>query len=129
MSFKVDYNSANNLIAPGSYECRIVEAFTNATAGGTLFFSVRMAIRDDVAQPHKGRIKERWDLLDKYGYYPFDEIKGESVSRTMECAYDDWCAGMMAEGLGFKDDAEFFFKRAENWRNGCQMRLREASAS
>ena len=56
MSFKVDYNSANNLIAPGSYECRIVEVFTNATAGGTLFFSVRMAIRDDVAQPHKGRI-------------------------------------------------------------------------
>ena len=56
MSFKVDYNSANNLIAPGSYECRIVEAFTNATAGGTLFFSVRMAIRDDVEQPHKGRI-------------------------------------------------------------------------
>lgn len=56
MSFKVDYDATNNLIAPGSYECRIVEAFTNATAGGTLFFSVRMAIRDDVAQPHKGRI-------------------------------------------------------------------------
>ena len=74
-------------------------------------------IKDTLTKPHKGRIKERWDLLDKYGYYPFDEIKGESVSRTMECAYDDWCAGMMAEGLGFKDDAEFFFKRAENWRN------------
>ena len=56
MNFKVDYDSANNLIAPGSYECRIVEAFTNATSGGTLFFSVRMAIRDDVEQPHKGRI-------------------------------------------------------------------------
>lgn len=56
MSFKVDYDSANNLVAPGSYECRIVEAFTNATSGGTLFFSVRMAIRDDVEQPHKGRI-------------------------------------------------------------------------
>ena len=74
-------------------------------------------IKDTLTKPHKGRIKERWDLLDKYGYYPFDEIKGESVSRTMECAYDDWCAGMMAEGLGFKDDAEFFFRRSENWRN------------
>lgn len=56
MNFKVDYDSANNLIAPGSYECRIVEAFTNATSGGTLFFSVRMVIREDVEQPHKGRI-------------------------------------------------------------------------
>ena len=74
-------------------------------------------IKDTLTKPHNGRIKERWDLLDKYGYYPFDEIKGESVSRTMECAYDDWCAGMMAEKLGFADDAEFFFKRSENWRN------------
>jgi predicted alpha-1,2-mannosidase len=86
-------------------------------------------IKDTLTKPHKGRIKERWDLLDKYGYYPFDEIKGESVSRTMECAYDDWCAGMMAEKLGelgtgngerdesLMADAKFFFKRAENWRN------------
>ena len=74
-------------------------------------------------------MKEGWDLLDKYGYYPFDIVKGESVSRTMECAYDDWCAGLMAQKLGergtgnverdesLKADAEFFFKRSENWRN------------
>ena len=86
-------------------------------------------IKDTLTKPHKGRRKERWDLLDKYGYYPFDEIKGESVSRTMECAYDDWCAGMMAEKMGkwgtgngeldkrLKADAEFFFRRSENWRN------------
>ena len=74
-------------------------------------------IKETLTQRHHGRNKERWDLYDKYGYYPFDEIKGESVSRTLECAYDDWCAGLMAEKLGFKDDAEFFFKRSENWRN------------
>ena len=101
-------------------------------------------IKDTLTKPHKGRIKERWDLLDKYGYYPFDEIKGESVSRTMECAYDDWCAGVMAEKLGelgtyppsgasaeggsmrggngerdesLMADAKFFFRRSENWRN------------
>ena len=96
-------------------------------------------IKDTLMKPHEERVKERWDLLDKYGYYPFDIIKGESVSRTMECAYDDWCAGVMAEKLGergtaaakamavesgngeryesLKADAEFFFKRSENWRN------------
>ena len=56
MNFKVDYDAANNLVAPGSYECLIVEASTNATSGGTLYFSVRMVIRSDVEQPHKGRI-------------------------------------------------------------------------
>jgi len=91
--------------------------------------SAYVQIKDTLTKPHKGRRKERWDLLDKYGYYPFDEIKGESVSRTMECAYDDWCAGVMAQKLGelgtgngerderLKADAEFFFKRSENWRN------------
>ena len=86
-------------------------------------------IKDSLTKPHKGRSKERWDLLDKYGYYPFDKIRGESVSRTLECAYDDWCAGIMAEemvkrGTGngeldksLKADAEFFFRRSENWRN------------
>ena len=86
-------------------------------------------IKDTLTKPHKGRIKERWDLLDKYGYYPFDIIKGESVSRMMECAYDDWCAGVMAQKLGewgtgdgerdesLKADAEFFLKRSGNWRN------------
>ena len=81
------------------------------------WLSAYAQIKDTLTKPHKGRVKERWDLLDKYGYYPFDEIKGESVSRTMECAYDDWCAGVMAEKLGFKADAEFFFKRSENWKN------------
>ena len=41
-------------------------------------------IKDTLTKPHANRHKERWDLLDKYGYYPFDEIRGESVSRTME---------------------------------------------
>ena len=74
-------------------------------------------VKDSLTEKHDSRRKERWDLLDKYGYYPFDEIKGESVSRTMECAYDDWCAAQFAAALGKADDAEFFSKRAGNWSN------------
>jgi predicted alpha-1,2-mannosidase len=74
-------------------------------------------IKDSLTAAHPNRRKERWDLLDKYGYYPFDEIKGESVSRTMECAYDDWCAAQFAAALGKADDAAFFLKRAGNWSN------------
>ena len=74
-------------------------------------------IRDTLTRTHDGRYKEDWPLLDEYGYYPFDKIGGESVSRTLECSYDDWCAGTMAERLGFADDAQFFFRRAANWTN------------
>ena len=74
-------------------------------------------IKETLTKSHEGRHKENWDLYDQYGYYPFDKIRGESVSRTMECAYDDWCAAVMAEKLGHADDAAFFFKRSANWKN------------
>ncbi len=75
------------------------------------------AVRDSLRNAHPGRHKERWDLLDRYGYYPFDEIRGESVSRTLECAYDDACAARFAAALGHAGDAAFFSRRAQNYRN------------
>ena len=63
------------------------------------------------------KAKENWDLMDRYGYYPFDVIRGESVSRTLECSYDDWCAAEMARALGHAEAEAFFRKRAANWRN------------
>ena len=58
-----------------------------------------------------------WDTYDKYGYYPFDIVKLESVSRTLESAYDDYCAARFAEALGKTDDVAFFNKRANYYKN------------
>ena len=62
------------------------------------------------------KIKENWDLYDRYGYYPYDKIHGESVSRTLECSFDDWCAAEFCQALGRGDEA-FFRKRANYWKN------------
>ena len=62
------------------------------------------------------KIKEDWEAYDKYGYYPFDLIKGESVSRTLECGFNDWCAAEFCRALGRGDEA-FFRRRANYWRN------------
>ena len=74
-------------------------------------------IKDSLTEAHTGRVKERWDLVDEYGYYPCDVIKGEGVSRLLECAYDDWCAAQMAEALGKSSDARFFAERSACWTN------------
>lgn len=83
-------------------------------------------IKETLTKPHASREKEDWDIYDRYGYYPFDVIKGESVSRTLECAYDDWCAAVMAERLSkmadiggkeLENDAAFFFRRSGRWKN------------
>jgi predicted alpha-1,2-mannosidase len=43
----------------------------------------------------------------------------ESVSKTLEYAYDDACIARFAKALGKDDLAARYAKRAENWRNLC----------
>ena len=50
------------------------------------------------------------------GYIPADR-EGESVSKTLEYAYDDWCIAMMAKSLGKQDDYKHFLVRAQNYKN------------
>ncbi|MGH8125239.1 MAG: GH92 family glycosyl hydrolase, partial [Rhodanobacteraceae bacterium] len=52
----------------------------------------------------------------KLGYVPSDH-ETESVSKTLEYAFDDWTIARMAEAMGRKQVAKEFFKRAANWRN------------
>jgi predicted alpha-1,2-mannosidase len=41
----------------------------------------------------------------------------ESVSKTLEYAYDDWCIAQMAMILSKIDDYNYFIKRSQNWKN------------
>jgi predicted alpha-1,2-mannosidase len=56
------------------------------------------------------------DSYKEYGYVKADE-EGESVSKTLEYAYDDWCIAMMAKSLRRMDIYEVFIKRAQNYKN------------
>ncbi|MEY4875464.1 MAG: hypothetical protein RL708_613, partial [Bacteroidota bacterium] len=49
--------------------------------------------------------------------YISSEDDNESVSKTLEYAYDDWCIGQMAKALGKTDDYNYFEKRGQNWKN------------
>jgi predicted alpha-1,2-mannosidase len=62
-------------------------------------------------------MKSYWRILEKYGYYPFDSIKVESVSRTLEHTYDDYCAAEFFKSLGDTAKASFFMKRSDNYKN------------
>ncbi len=72
------------------------------------------AVKASLTSSH---LKSDWEIYDKYGYYPFDLVKDESVSRTLESCYDDWCAAQLAKALGKDDDAAFFEARSRNYRN------------
>lgn len=56
------------------------------------------------------------DYYRQYGYIPY-ELLGESVTRTYEYAYDDWCIAQVAILLGKRDDYDYFMKRSNYFKN------------
>jgi predicted alpha-1,2-mannosidase len=56
------------------------------------------------------------DAYKRRGYIDASDAS-ESVSRTLEYAYDDWCIAIVATKLGRPTEAARFFKRAQSWRN------------
>ena len=52
----------------------------------------------------------------KIGYVPFDH-ENESVSKTLEYAFDDYCIAQMAKKLGKGEDYKYFMKRAMYYKN------------
>jgi predicted alpha-1,2-mannosidase len=50
------------------------------------------------------------------GYIPADK-EGESVSKTLEYAYDDWCIAQVAKGLNDVEAYQDFSRRAQYYKN------------
>lgn len=60
--------------------------------------------------------EEGLDHYRDYKYIPAD-LENESVSKTLEYCYDDWCIAMMADILGKEDDYNYYMERASYYRN------------
>ena len=59
-----------------------------------------------------------WDLLNNYGYMPFDlEPHGEAVSKTLEYGYGDDAVARVARSLGQNETALRFAHRAQSYKN------------
>jgi predicted alpha-1,2-mannosidase len=54
--------------------------------------------------------------FNKNGYLQLDD-ESESVSKTLEYAYDNWCIGRVAEIMGKTDEAALFYRRAQAFKN------------
>ena len=56
------------------------------------------------------------DAYKQNGYISIDD-EHESVSKTLEYAYDDWCIAQMALLQDRHDDYKYFMQRSQSWRN------------
>ena len=92
-----------------------VSLIADAIIKGNTPFNVNKALDACIVTSNHRSFDGLGDYLDK-GYVP-NESSGNSVSTTMEYAYDDWCIAQAAKKLGRKAIYEQYLKRSENYQN------------
>ena len=56
------------------------------------------------------------EFYKKFGYVPFN-LLDESVTITLEYAYNDWCVAQIAKALGRDDDYNYFLNRSKAYEH------------
>ena len=56
------------------------------------------------------------DAYKKNRFISMDD-EHESVSKTLEYAYDDWCIAQMAQILNKTEEYDYFMQRSQSWKN------------
>jgi predicted alpha-1,2-mannosidase len=106
-------NSANENWCMSGYHS--VSVIADAVVKGNAPFDANAALEACVTTARGRKYMNIGLYIDK-GYIP-DERDGNSVSSTLEYAYDDWCIAQMAKKLGNTPIYEEFSKRAQNYKN------------
>ncbi|TNE60700.1 MAG: glycoside hydrolase family 92 protein [Bacteroidetes bacterium] len=91
-----------------------IPVITDAWMKGIRGYNGNLALEAMRTSANQDRYGLRW--YKQLGYIPSDE-EPESVSKTLEYAYDDWCIALMAGNLGKKDIADTFLRRAQYYKN------------
>lgn len=91
----------------------IVDAYGKGFSG----FDANEALSEMIKSTTENHINSNWTILNRFGYYPFDSLDNESVSRTLEHGVDDYCITLMADIKDRKDLSKQYNKRAVYYKN------------
>lgn len=56
-----------------------------------------------------------YEYYDKLGYVPYDVKINESVARTLEYAYDDWCICQLGKALDSPGDGQALYASSDGY--------------
>ena len=94
-----------------------IPVIADAYLKGFKGFNPEEALQQMIKSTTENHINSNWSLLNKYGYYPFDSLDNEAVSRTLEHGVDDYCIALMADKMGKEELAAIYYKRANFYKN------------
>ena len=91
-----------------------VPVIADAAAKGIKGFDLNLALE---AMKHSAELNQTGlKAYANHGYIGMEEEK-ESLSKTLEYAYDDWCIAEVARLLGRTDDYRRYLRRAQSYEN------------
>ncbi|MBL1279084.1 MAG: GH92 family glycosyl hydrolase [Fluviicola sp.] len=91
-----------------------IPVITDAYVKGIRDFDAELALE---AMMHSAELdKLGLDAYKKKGFIGSQD-ESESVSKTLEYAYDDWCIAILADSLGKKDIAQRYYARSLFYKN------------
>jgi predicted alpha-1,2-mannosidase len=93
-----------------------IPVIADAMLKGIKGFDYQEAYKACVASSTTDHPGAPFSVWNKYHYFP-ENIQSQSVSLTLEIAYDDWCVAQMAKQLGKTKDAAFFTERSTWYKN------------
>ena len=91
-----------------------VSVIWDAYSKGIRGFDANLALE---AMKHSAMENDRGLSCYKTKGYVSSEEDNESVSKTLEYAYDDWCIGQFALALNKESDYHAYMNRSEYWKN------------
>jgi predicted alpha-1,2-mannosidase len=94
-----------------------IPVIADAYLKGFTGFNADEALQQMIKSTTENHINSNWTLLNQYGYYPFDSLDNEAVSRTLEHGVDDYCIALMADKMGKQEIAATYYKRAGYYKN------------
>jgi predicted alpha-1,2-mannosidase len=105
-------------LASNETDCMIgyhsVSVIADAMAKGITGFDYEKAFEASKASAMRDVLG--LEAYKKNGFISMDD-EHESVSKTLEYAYDDWCIAQMAKLLKKQEDYQYFMIRSQNWKN------------
>lgn len=105
-------------LASNETDCMIgyhsVSVIADAMAKGITGFDYEKAFEASKASAMRDVLG--LDAYKKNGFISMDD-EHESVSKTLEYAYDDWCIAQMAQLLNKQEDYKYYMQRSQNWKN------------
>lgn len=117
-TFLLQYQQGGRLpvweLSSNETDCMIgyhsVSVIADAWAKGLRNFDVHLAREAMLASANRDVLG--LSSIKRKGFIPIED-ESESVSKTLEYAYDDWCISQLLEGK----DKEIFLKRAQGWKH------------